>query len=161
MKRPVMVFYPKGYKLNEKQRLFCDKYLENGFNSYQAAIDAGYSKRIAKQAEQSLLTRPHVHLYIKQNVGHALSKVNQTSKGILDRNMSKLNRVVDATIPDSGMLDVDAITVGLKAIDIQAKIHGHYAPTKTANLNVNIDKDQISEAKALLNKLVDTNTKDY
>jgi phage terminase small subunit len=35
-----------GIELTIKQKLFCKEYLANGYNSKQAAINAGYKKKV-------------------------------------------------------------------------------------------------------------------
>ena len=46
---------PKKSKLTEKQKRFCDFYIETG-NAAEAARLAGYSERTARQQGQRLLT---------------------------------------------------------------------------------------------------------
>jgi len=41
-----------------KQRLFCEAYLQNGFNATQAAITAGYSKKTAGSTGPENLEKP-------------------------------------------------------------------------------------------------------
>jgi phage terminase small subunit len=48
-----------------KQRLFCEKYIELGFNGTKAAIAAGYSKNGAGQTAHYLLNNPQINKYIE------------------------------------------------------------------------------------------------
>ena len=52
-------------KLTEKQKRFCDYYIENP-NGVEAAIKAGYSKNTAKQIAAENLTKPYLLSYIKE-----------------------------------------------------------------------------------------------
>lgn len=50
-------------KLTEKQKRFCDYYLENP-NATEAAIKAGYSKKTARFIGNENLTKPNIKSYI-------------------------------------------------------------------------------------------------
>lgn len=50
--------------LNQRQRLFCEKYIEYDWNAGKAAIAAGYSVKGAKNQGNYLLTNPFVQRYI-------------------------------------------------------------------------------------------------
>lgn len=52
-------------KLTEKQKRFCDYYIETG-NAAEAARLAGYSKRTARQMGQENLTKPYILEYIQK-----------------------------------------------------------------------------------------------
>lgn len=51
--------------LNKKQKAFCDNYLTNGFNAYQAAVEAGYTKSYANQSTKFLLGNIRIQNYLK------------------------------------------------------------------------------------------------
>lgn len=50
-------------KLTEKQKRFCDYYIETG-NATEAAVKAGYSERTAKVIGAENLTKPYLRSYI-------------------------------------------------------------------------------------------------
>lgn len=167
-----MVYYPKGYALSNKQKIFADEYLANGFDGYKAALKAGYADKRAIAYQAKLMTQPAIHEYIQSNVNQAIKRQQASdNKGLdkLKRNIEKLDSIIDKTLPDvlpidengNEMINVSRMDTGMKAIDMQARLFGHYAPTKTANLNVNIDSHEVADAKLLLKRLVDDNTKDY
>ena len=54
-------------KLTEKQKRFCDYYIETG-NATEAAIKAGYSQRTARFIGAENLTKPNIKSYIKQRL---------------------------------------------------------------------------------------------
>lgn len=51
--------------MNDKQKKFCDYYLESG-NATEAAIKAGYSKKTARQTGSENLSKPYIKAYIEQ-----------------------------------------------------------------------------------------------
>lgn len=55
----------KGINLTEKQKRFCDYYVEDP-NATQAAIKAGYSKNSAKQIATENLSKPYLLSYIEE-----------------------------------------------------------------------------------------------
>lgn len=57
-------------KMTEKQKAFCDYYIETG-NATEAAIKAGYSKKTAKVIGSENLTKP----YLKQYIDERLTKI--------------------------------------------------------------------------------------
>lgn len=50
-------------RLTEKQKKFCDYYIQSG-NATEAAIKAGYSKRTATETGYENLRKPHLAEYI-------------------------------------------------------------------------------------------------
>lgn len=52
-------------KLTEKQKRFCDYYIETG-NGAESAIRAGYSEKTAKQMAKENLTKPYLREYIEE-----------------------------------------------------------------------------------------------
>lgn len=71
--------------LSVKQRRFCEIYCANGFNATQAAIDAGYSKKTAKEMGYENLTKPHVVKYIEEYKSELSESTKITAEGILER----------------------------------------------------------------------------
>ncbi|HBF5148189.1 hypothetical protein BER37_001268 [Clostridioides difficile] len=54
-------------KLTEKQKRFCDYYIETG-NATEAAIKAGYSEKTAKVIGAENLTKPYLKSYIDEKL---------------------------------------------------------------------------------------------
>lgn len=54
-------------KMTEKQKAFCDYYIETG-NATEAAIKAGYSKKTAKAIGSENLTKPYLKEYIDERL---------------------------------------------------------------------------------------------
>jgi len=54
-------------KLTEKQKRFCDYYIETG-NATEAAIRAGYSQKTARFIGAENLTKPNIKSYIEQRL---------------------------------------------------------------------------------------------
>lgn len=63
-------------KLTEKQRTFCQLYAENGGNSEQAALGAGYSQQYAKSKSYKLIEQPHV----AQEINRIRQRMNQMAE---------------------------------------------------------------------------------
>ncbi|MGS5516890.1 terminase small subunit [Clostridioides difficile] len=55
------------FKLTEKQKRFCDYYIETG-NATEAAIRAGYSEKTAKVIGAENLTKPYLKNYIDEKL---------------------------------------------------------------------------------------------
>lgn len=53
-------------KLTEKQKKFCDYYIENGGNGTDAALKAEYSEKTARHMACENLTKPNIVSYIKE-----------------------------------------------------------------------------------------------
>lgn len=54
-------------KLTEKQKAFCDFYIES-LNATESAIKAGYSEKTAKEVGYENLTKPHLKKYIDERM---------------------------------------------------------------------------------------------
>lgn len=59
--------------MTKKRKLFCEKYLSNGFNATQAAIDAGYSRKSAYSIGPEILEFPEVKAYLNTRIKSLLS----------------------------------------------------------------------------------------
>lgn len=75
-------------KLNPKQMLFCEEYVKNGLNAYQAYIAAGYkvkSEKVAREASSRLLsTNVNIQAYISDLQKPALKKARVTVERIAE-----------------------------------------------------------------------------
>lgn len=71
-------------KLTPKQKKFADEYIKTG-NATQSAIEAGYSKRTAKEVGYENLTKPHLKEYIDKRMKQIASSKIMTAQQILER----------------------------------------------------------------------------
>ena len=63
----------KKWKPTNRQKVFVEKYLANGFNGKQAALDAGYSPKTAKTQAGNLLSNVNLKPYIDKRIRAILS----------------------------------------------------------------------------------------
>lgn len=68
-------------KLNPKQLKFCNEYLK-GVSATQAAINAGYSKKTARQTGAEILTKPYIKAYIEERQAKHVEKSEITIERI-------------------------------------------------------------------------------
>ena len=71
-------------KLTDKQLLFCEAYLSNGFNGAEASRDAGYSEETAKQIATENLSKPYLRDYIKSRIEVLLDNRTELQKQWID-----------------------------------------------------------------------------
>lgn len=71
-------------QLTEKQLLFCEAYLSNGFNATQSAIEAGYSVDSARQIGTDTLSKAYIRKYIKSRIEVLLDNRTELQKKWLD-----------------------------------------------------------------------------
>ena len=113
--------------MNEKQKLFAQYYIANNFNSTQAALSAGYSKKTAYSQGQRLSKHVEVKKYIKQRIRDILSETESLT-------LKWVNRVTEIAFSEPrAILNKDGDVVGyinsdqLKALDLLAKYLSLYA----------------------------------
>ena len=70
-------------KLTEKQKRFCDYYIETG-NATEAAIRAGYSEKTAKVIGAENLTKPYLKSYIDERIGQLESNRIADAKEVME-----------------------------------------------------------------------------
>lgn len=100
-------------KLSTKQEAFCIE-IAKGENQTQAAINAGYSPKTAKEMAYENLTKPHIADRIK-----ALSQREKTRRIIsIDERQELLSNIAEEREGD--------MNARLKAIDILNKMDGLY-----------------------------------
>lgn len=71
-------------KLTDKQRVFCNMYLSNGFNGTQASIKAGYSKKTAMQMATENLGKPYIREYLNEQIDLMLDNKQELTKQWID-----------------------------------------------------------------------------
>ena len=131
--------------LTQKQYNFCSSYIKNGFNAYQAAIEAGYSHHYANTKAPMLLKLEP----IKERIEKAY-QVAEDKLGISWQwKLKKLKRVIEAYIPDDPEANLNTFetTVGLKALAELNKMQGDYAPDKRISMTVDATQGRLLEAR--------------
>jgi phage terminase small subunit len=131
--------------LTQKQYNFCSSYIKNGFNAYQAAINAGYSHNYANVKAPMLLQHP----IIKQRIEKAYTKAEDQLGMDWQWKLRKLKRVIDTFIPDDDTTKLNTFETGiaLKAIAELNKMHGDYAPDKRISMTVDATQSKLLEAR--------------
>lgn len=69
--------------MTEKQKRFCDFYIETG-NAKEAAIRAGYSEKTAKQIGQENLTKPDLRAYIDERLAELKNERTADAQEVLE-----------------------------------------------------------------------------
>lgn len=122
-------------KLTEKQKRFADEYIIHG-NATQAAINAGYSKRTAKQIGVENLSKPYLSEYIKErlekieddrlmSVEEALILSSELARGKTQKGVSKtFDKLENATIKDIEYEFTPDLEARQKAIEHILKVNG-------------------------------------
>jgi phage terminase small subunit len=60
-----------------KQKIFCEKYLQNGFNATKAAIAAGYSKKTAEKIGSQNTSKLELKEYLNKRIKSLLSDTDK------------------------------------------------------------------------------------
>lgn len=127
------------------QYAFATYYVQNGFNAYQAAIDAGYSENYARVKIHALIKHPAIQEQLAQVRETQVRKLSQEFQW----KVGKLKRIINAFIPDDTeiALKPGETKVAVSAMIELNKMHGDYAPDKRLSLTVDMTKDKLLEAK--------------
>lgn len=97
-------------KLNPKQLKFCNEYLK-GVSATQAAINAGYSKKTARQTGAEILTKPYIKEYIEARKEKAVEKSEIT----IDRIQQEYARIAFFDI--RRIYNADGTLIPIKDLD--------------------------------------------
>lgn len=136
-------------KLNLRQRAFCDEYLINGHNAYQAAIKAGYAHQTAKTLPTRWLRNPPISVFINNRI----IKVQEKAGVTFDWKVRKLQRIVDAFTPDDDELPTaEGARVAIAAMAELNKMQGDLAAEKRVTVNIGVDSDVKKVQQLLLEK---------
>jgi phage terminase small subunit len=68
----------KQKKLTAKEELFKSVYCVNGFNGTQAAIEAGYGKKCAKETACKLLTKVNIRDAVREHLDSVIGQYKDT-----------------------------------------------------------------------------------
>jgi phage terminase small subunit len=71
--------------LTDKQRLFIQNYLSNGFNATKAALDAGYSENTAYSIASENLRKPEIRSAIDAELDFILANKKELTKKVVDK----------------------------------------------------------------------------
>ena len=137
----------KTQTITPKQYDFVKRYVSNGFNAKQAAIDVGYSETFASTDVYALLTKPVIkqHVETAQAVArdNYVKKIGATQEFILN----VLMRIIKDAVPDDANVSRPAAKDALKAVEIMNKMLGYNAPEKRVSMTMNITRQKIAEIK--------------
>lgn len=122
-------------KLTERQKMFCEKYIET-LNATESAIYAGYSKKTARQSGYENLTKDYIQKYIQKALNERKSDLIASQEEILETYTSILRNKNENT------------SDRLKALDSLGKTYAMFT-------NVNLNEVTVNNGKLndLLNEL--------
>lgn len=137
-----MSYQLDNFGLTIKQRLFCEHWLENGYNGTQAAISSGYSKRTALKIASENLKKPDIRRYLKTRMKEAFEKAGAG----IDWRVKALKEVGEACL--QGKADKDGVVNAkgaVLAISEMNKMDGVYPAEKHAVLVEESKENKVSE----------------
>jgi phage terminase small subunit len=129
------------------QLKFCNEYLANGLKADLAAEKAGYKSKAKNKGDQ-ILKVDCVKRYLSSRIKNLQKNIEVT----VDWKMKKLVGIVERT-------EEEKPNIAISGISEMNKMQGHYAPTQTQNVNLNLDFDVIKAKE--INDLVAKKQKDY
>lgn len=103
--------------LNDKQIAFCENYVAS-LNATQAAIDAGYSEKTARQQGSRLLT----NVYIKAFIDELMQELEDQRIAKADEVLQFLTAAMRGEVKDSFDLD-PSLQDRMKAAELLGKRH--------------------------------------
>lgn len=102
--------------MTEKQKRFCDFYIETG-NAKEAAIRAGYSEKTAKQIGQENLTKPDLRAYIDERLAELKNERTTDAQEVLEY----LTAVMRGEYKEATLIGVGEGAQAVVDIDVGAK----------------------------------------
>ena len=103
-------------RMTEKQRRFCDFYIETG-NAKEAAVKAGYSEKTAKQIGQENLTKPDLRAYIDKRLEELKNERTADAQEVLEY----LTAVMRGENKEATLIGVGEGAQAIANIDVGAK----------------------------------------
>ena len=103
-------------RMTEKQKRFCDFYIETG-NAKEAAIRAGYSEKTAKQIGQENLTKPDLRAYIDERLAELKNERTADAQEVLEY----LTAVMRGEYTEATLIGVGEGAQAVVDIDVGAK----------------------------------------
>ncbi|MGA5591790.1 terminase small subunit [Enterococcus sp. AZ147] len=133
-------------KLTEKQKRFCDYYVELG-NATQAAIKAGYSKKTANKIGSENLAKPDLRTYIDKRLEEMENKRTADAQEVLEYLTAVMRgeetEEILIGIGEGAQAKID-IYVGakdrLKAAELLGKRHALFTDKQQIDASINTDK---------------------
>lgn len=119
-------------KMTEKQKAFCDYYIETG-NATESAIKAGYSKKTAKVIGSENLTKP----YLKQYIDERLAKIEDARIAKGEEVLQYLTKVMRGEEKDQFGLDA-SLQDRTKAAELLGKRYRLFVDKIESDSNVNV-----------------------
>ncbi len=134
-------------KLSNREQVFCESYLGNGYNGMQAAITAGYSNKgdSAKVIACKLLKEPKIKAYIDSKISKQTEKMGATFEWKIQKLIDCINCAMVEQKGKPVLVNSKAL---LGAIAELNKMQGHYSAEKIVTTNINADTD-VKDAKDL------------
>lgn len=120
-------------KMTEKQKAFCDYYIETG-NATEAAIKAGYSKKTAKVIGSENLTKP----YLKQYIDERLTKIEDERIAKGEEVLQYLTRVMRGEEKDQFGLD-SSLQDRTKAAELLGKRYRLFVDKVESDVNATVN----------------------
>jgi terminase small subunit-like protein len=135
-------------KLTERQHNFTLNYIKNGFNAYQAAMDAGYSPLFSRTRASTMINHPIILDQVtKAHQKMQVERMNELSITLADK-AKMLMRIIEDIIPSDGSEPKrQYYKDALKAINELNKMAGHHAPDRKLSINVDTTKERMIEAR--------------
>ena len=103
-------------RMTEKQKRFCDFYIETG-NAKEAAIRAGYSEKTAKQIGQENLTKPDLRACIDERLAELKNERTADAQEVLEY----LTAVMRGEYKEATLIGVGEGAQAVVDIDVGAK----------------------------------------
>lgn len=139
----------KTYRMQPKEKLFCEAYLELKGDGVEAIIEAGYdvykkdkqgnelypNRKLAAVMAYENLRKPNLIAYVDSK----LEEYGFNDESVKRQHLFLLNQFADLT--NKG-----------KAVDMFYKLKGSYAPEKAINFNVNADVTHNEKAQKVADK---------
>ena len=135
-------------ELEEKQKMFCQKYLVD-FNGTKAAIKAGYSKKTAAEQASRLLKKVKVQTYLKKLIENRNKRTNITQDDVV----ADIIKVKDRCMQNEAVLDKEGNETGIykfdsnganKALDMLMKHTGGYeTDNKQKAFNISVNREAV------------------
>jgi phage terminase small subunit len=116
-----------------KEKLFCENYINNGYNGAKAARDAGYSEKTADAIGRENLHKPRIRQYLDKRMKEVMDKVGVGIEWRLQLMKRGAEGAVEGKTNKDGLLDVDSM---MKPIQELNRMDGSYAPEKITNTHL-------------------------
>lgn len=113
----------KQTRLLPRQRRFCFNVIIKGMNYYQAALDAKYSKAIAINAGNALVSNKFIQNEMVRLRKELEEKAMLDKEWVLRKHKFTVDKMIDEAKDDLKAIDAH---VGIKALSEISKMQGYY-----------------------------------